>query len=155
MTAGTLFFFTHMATQAEKEYADLMIEINECLKTLLYQTDTTESQTQSQTQTQSQSQTQSQTKNMSQSVTQSATKSVTKTENPKRVAGTLLGVRGRFSRRLITLKTPHCAGCNKPVNDEINHRECITAKFKRNSIAWKKATYLATPQSSRHPPGPM
>ena len=107
-------------TNREQEYKDLMVEINECLNTLLYQTET-------------------------------RVPRILVTETPTlrstRVAVSLLGVSGHFSRRLYVIKTPHCGGCKKVITDsEPNeHRGCITNLFKRNSLAWKKAIYLARP----------
>ena len=110
-------------TNPEQEYKDLMVEINECLNTLLYQTETRED-----------------------SRIVKVPEAITLRSTP-RVTASLLGVSGHFSRRLTVFKTPHCAGCKKAITDSDpnEHRVCITNLFKRNSIAWKKAIYLARP----------
>lgn len=111
-------------TNREQEYKDLMVEINECLNTLLYQTETRETP-------------------CIVKVTETARRST-----PPRVTAPLLGVSGNFSRRLYVVKIPHCGGCKKAISDSEQpneHRGCITNLFKRNSLAWKKAIYLARP----------
>ena len=116
-----------MASQADKDYADLMVEINLCLKEFLYQTEPEATQA------------------THLKVTQATHLKATQ---PKVVSATLPGAPvGSFVRRLPLLKMPHCGGCNNPITDSeyhsVSHRVCITHLFKRNSIAWKKAIYLA------------
>ena len=113
-----------MTSQADKEYADLMVEINECLKMFLYQTEPEPQKPQKTQKTQSK-----------------------KTEW---VPAALPGSPGSFVRRLPVLKTPHCGGCKKPITDsEMSHRDCITHFFKRNHIAWKNAIYLSRVSRSK------
>ena len=109
-----------------------MVEINECLNTLIYQTATRESPRTIETR---------------EGPRTIETRESLRTIEATRVAASLLGVSGNFSRRLYVIKTPHCGGCKKVITDSQpnEHRGCITNLFKRNSLAWKKAIYLARP----------